>query len=124
MPPLTILILVTVLRVIDGDTLSIQVSSPTCLVPLVCQTTLRVAHIDAPELHSKCLGERDTGRLASNRVKQLAPPGTTLTLLDPKKDRYGRILADIPLIRETLIAEGLAVPYEGEKKQVKVCSKN
>lgn len=120
MPPLTTLILVTVLRVIDGDTLSIQAAN--CHVPLLCQTTLRVAHIDAPELHSTCTKERDAGRLALNRVKQLVPPGTVLTLTDPKKDRYGRILADVPLIRETLIAEGLAVLYEGEKKPSKPCN--
>ena len=116
------ILLVTVLRVIDGDTLSIQASSPTCLVPLLCKTTLRVAHIDAPEIHSKCPSERDAGHLALTRVKQLVPPGTVLTLTDPKKDKFGRLLADIPIIRQSLLSEKLATPYDGEKKATKTCN--
>lgn len=97
--------------VIDGDTIRFQ------------GATIRVADINAPEIQgAKCAAERHLGRQATLRLRallnagpfQLAPAG------GPDTDKYGRklrlIRRDGRSLGEALVAEGLARPWTGRRR--------
>ncbi|HSU03432.1 MAG TPA: thermonuclease family protein [Nocardioides sp.] len=75
-----------VVKVTDGDTLKVRVRG-------IGVRDIRIIGIDTPEVHG---GAECGGRRASQRMRQLAPVGSTVTLIsDPSqadRDRYGRLL--------------------------------
>jgi endonuclease YncB( thermonuclease family) len=75
-----------VVKVTDGDTLKVRIRG-------VGIRDIRIIGIDTPEVHG---GAECGGRKASQRMRGLAPVGSTVTLLsDPSqadRDRYGRLL--------------------------------
>jgi micrococcal nuclease len=86
----------------------------------------RLANIDAPELrHAQCDAERRLAMVAKRRLAELLASGTVaITVGDPVTgrtfDKYNRILATITVdghdVGQTLIAEGLARPWEGKRR--------
>lgn len=95
-----------VVRVVDGDTLVIDIDGK--------EERLRLIGIDAPEsVHPDKDKNTDMGRLASDFSK-LRLEGKTIGLEYDKetRDRYGRILAyvyiDGEMFNQTLLREGLA----------------
>ncbi len=71
---------------------------------------VRVQGINAPELHEA------GGTEALAAAVALAPPGTLVTLICARPDKYGRLLAQIVLptgesFGDRMVAEGHAVPY-------------
>lgn len=72
----------TVLSVGDGDTLRV--------VDGARRLTVRMACIDAPEI-----AQRPYGPAARQRLQQLAPVGSTVTLREQTTDRYGRTVAEV-----------------------------
>ena len=86
----------------------------------------RIANIDAPELrHAQCDAEGRLALLAKRRLEQILASGKIeIVIGDPATgrtfDRYERILATIKVdgkdVGETLIAEGLARPWEGRRR--------
>ncbi len=75
-----------VVKVVDGDTLKVRVRGGGT-------RSVRIIGIDTPEVHG---GRECGGREASDRMGELAPVGSTVTLIsDPSqadRDRYGRLL--------------------------------
>lgn len=88
--------------VVDGDTL------------WVAGEKIRIADIDAPELHGRCEAERALAMAARDRLVQLLRAGP-FTITRTGTDRYGRTLARLAnkggSIGEQLIAEGLATRW-------------
>jgi endonuclease YncB( thermonuclease family) len=96
--------------VIDGDTIRRD------------GVTIRLEDIDAPETHgARCAGEAVLGGRARQRLLELlnAGPFDVIDHGGRDVDRYGRKLRVIERggrrLSETLIAEGLARPWDGAR---------
>lgn len=103
----------TVRRVIDGDTLVVDIDLGFNL--LRTHETLRLNGIDTKE--------KELGSAAKAAVSQLCPFGEPiiLTTIKDRKDKYGRYLAVVTLsdgsdLAKVLIDRDLAVPYSGGKR--------
>lgn len=96
-----------VLRWVDGDTVKLSVD-----------VGFRVTITDTFRLYGLNTPERGQPNYAEARLRcmELLPIGTSVIVQTHKQDKYGRWLVDIPLIRETLIAEGLAVSFMTESQ--------
>jgi micrococcal nuclease len=102
----------TVTRVVDGDTLHLDVD-------LGCDTTLamtvRLYGLNCPEM------DTDAGKAAKTWVDEWvvdhAVAGVSLRTVKDKKEKYGRYLADLlpddgsPSLCTALLDSGHAVPY-------------
>ena len=96
--------------VIDGDT----IRSP-------AGVKYRLMGFDAPETYqARCDEELQLGLKAKARMEQLIASGTA-RLIEHRLDKYGRTLAELTIdgndVAETMISEGLARPYHGERRQ-------
>ena len=111
------------LRVIDGDTIKVQLNGT--------KTTVRLIGIDAAEstVNEKALRDAresdeplanilERGRIATKFLRQLAPTGTVLRFeYDREKyDKYGRVLAyaflpDGRMLQEVLLRAKQVRPY-------------
>lgn len=81
---------------------------------------VRISNIDAPEIFQpKCEKERKLGQLATRKLTYLFEQGEPVLQRAGRKDRYGRTLALVSVngedVGETLIADGLAVAWEGHR---------
>lgn len=101
-----------VIRVIDGDTLDVEVDLG---FRLTYRTPLRLAHINAPEKNTR------DGYAALVFVKEWAgelPLDVYVQTYKPY-DKYGRYLATVQkpseqyTLNDLLVQTGHAVPYEG-----------
>lgn len=102
----------TVVRVVDGDTVDVQLAGRT--------ERLRLIGMDTPETVDPRQPVQCFGREASARAKALLPEGTQVRIAgDPTqdtRDQYGRLLVylwlpDGRLFNEVMIAEGYAHEY-------------
>ena len=96
-----------VIRVVDGDTLEVELDTG--------RERVRLLGIDTPETVHPSKPVECFGPEASARMKQLAPPGTELRLeRDAElRDRFGRLLAhaylpDGTFINLSMVADGFA----------------
>lgn len=99
----------TVGRVVDGDTLDVDIDLG---MRIHFKARLRLAHVNCPEKNTP------EGVAAKNYVEGLLPPVTVVMVSTAKPDKYGRALADVQLgdgrdLAHLLIDGGFAVPYEG-----------
>ena len=108
----------TVIKVYDGDTITIAEKLPYAESPLF-RWSVRLDGIDTPEMKSKshelkCIAEEARDEL-SNKVL-----GKHVELRQIKPEKYGRILATVYLDGENLstwlLDEKYAYQYNGEKK--------
>ena len=106
----------TVERVVDGDTVDVSTWSGTKRVRLLNINAPELGHDGAPE---ECLAEE-----AKDRLEELLPAGTTVTLeydVD-RQDRYGRELAGVfvgnDFVNEHMVRDGFAhaVLFEPNRK--------
>lgn len=91
-----------ILRWVDGDTVKLSVDVG---FRVTIEDTFRLYGINTPERGQPLYAE------ARLRCMELLPIGAQVTVRTYKQDKYGRWLVNIPIIRETLIAEGLAKPF-------------
>jgi micrococcal nuclease len=96
-----------VVKVVDGDTLEVELDTGTERVRLLGIDTPETVHPTKPV---ECFGPE-----ASSRMKELAPPGTVLRLeRDVElRDRYGRLLTyaylpDGTFLNRSMLADGYA----------------
>lgn len=114
MTPLMILLLGMAITVVDGDTIDVD------------GERIRIANIDAPEIHQpQCDAERRLGLVAKRRLQELLATGVLeITRGDPAtgrlKDRNARTLGVVSVngqdVGEELVAEGLARPWRGKRE--------
>lgn len=105
---------------IDGDTIRTYVSLP---APLN-RVSIRIRGIDTPEKGKRaaCAQEAMLADKASLAAKELIANATTMVVSSLKWDKYGgRIVGDVSIngvdVGRALIAQGVAAPYDGGKKQ-------
>ena len=107
-----------VVRVIDGDSLVVNVPS---FPPIIGQEiAVRIAGCDTPELRDRRPEIQELARRAKAMTAELAPVGSRIWLHDIRRDKYFRLLARVRTdsgdIGEALLRQGLAVPYSGGRK--------
>ena len=107
----------------DGDTCT--VSLPDLPALFGDHITVRLAGIDTPEIKGICEKEKALARQAQAFTQKLMVEAQKIELLDPKRDKYFRILArviaDGKEVAHELVAAGFAVPYNGQGKKRDWC---
>ena len=109
----------TIRRVVDGDTVDITLDLG---FDILYNNRIRLLGIDTPESRTRDLEEKKLGLAAKERVRELCPVGSTVTVKTPKDGRgkFGRILGEIYVgdvnVNKLLVEEGHAVEYFGGKK--------
>ena len=110
----------TVVKVYDGDTITIATHVPGSRDRTVYKFSVRLAGIDCPELRSKSEDERARAR-ASQQALSDAILGKRVTLTNTRTEKYGRLLCDVwdggRHMNQWLLDQGLAVAYDGRKKK-------
>jgi len=109
----------TVLNVIDGDTIDIEVDLG---FRVYQEMRVRLAGVDTPEKNAKHPELRAEAMKSKQRVVDLVL-GKRLLVETFKVDKYGRYLAKVFLdtsdgksLNDVLLEEGLAVAYDGGKR--------
>lgn len=108
----------------DGDTFTVRVPD---VHPLLGEKiSVRVAGIDAPELYSSDLCERNVAIVSQRYVNSILSRARRIDLVALQRDKYFRILADVRVDEENLsqmlLNQGLAYPYDGgAKKKINWC---
>jgi endonuclease YncB( thermonuclease family) len=110
-----------VFRVIDGDT--VQFDAPFLPEELGKSLSLRILGVDTPEkgFRAKCEQEAALAERASEFTKYVVFTAKKHQIIIKKWDKFGgRVLGDLLLdgksLRELLIENNYAVPYNGAKK--------
>ena len=109
---------VDIVRVYDGDTFFVDIAD----IPAVFgdDIGIRVRGIDTPEIRGKCDQEKHLAYKSRDFVIRVLENATVVDLMDVKRGKYFRVLADVLadgiLLSTLLINEGLAVVYNGGKK--------
>ncbi len=92
-------------RAVDGDTLD------------CAGRRVRLANIDAPELHGRCTAETQMAERAKLAAMIALADAPVRVVPEGRDDRYGRLIARVAIdgrdLGETLIAQSLARPYSG-----------
>jgi micrococcal nuclease len=104
---------VVVHRVVDGDTLNLDLALGFDV--WMQDQNIRLAHIDAPEMPS------DAGKAAKAYLESLIgplPAKLVMASMKDAQDKYGRYLGVFLTpsgvnVNEAMVAAGHAVPYEG-----------
>jgi micrococcal nuclease len=107
---------VVVHRVVDGDTLNLDLALGFDV--WMQDQNIRLAHIDAPEMPT------EAGQAAKAYLESLLgplPAKLVMASLKDAQDKYGRYLGVFLTpsglnINEAMVAAGHAVPYEGGKR--------
>ena len=107
-----------VIKVYDGDTITIAVEFP--FEPNThYRFSVRLAGIDAPEIHGKSEDEILAAQCAKDEMTRLVLNKTVL-LENISFEKYGRLLADVYVgdlhINQHMIDTGMAVKYDGGTK--------
>ena len=115
----------TVLRVVDGDTVDVDIDLGFNV--WVRGERVRIMGIDTPESRTSDEVEKIFGNAAKNRLKELLGETAILKTQVSKdgedmKGKFGRILGDFVapdgrMVTEILIEEGHCVPYFGGSKE-------
>ena len=111
----------TVLRVIDGDTIDVNLDLG---FRVRFETQLRFKGVNTPELRGPT---RAAGMTSKAYVEQAVPPGTLIIVNTYKVEKYGRYLAEVLYaqgaktrdeilanarnLNHELLEHGLAVPF-------------
>mgnify|MGYP003326517070 CR=1 FL=1 len=105
-----------IIRVVDGDTIDISIDLG---FEVARKERVRIAGINAPEIHTKDAAEKAAGMTARQFVVDWVakhPQVTVTTVKDAEK--YGRYLAHVvgtdgQDLGQLLLAANLAKPYDG-----------
>ena len=110
-----------VIKVYDGDTITI-VSKPYRREPPY-RFTIRLNHIDCPEMNSKDDNEWEAAHIVQEQLSHKIL-NKYVTIKNRSIEKYGRLLCDVYLknecINDWLLENRYAVKYEGKKKSVPV----
>lgn len=106
-------------EVVDGDTLAVRV---TVWIEQDLRVLVRLRGIDAPERRSKCEDERRLANAATERLAALVSGGAVVLSAIEGDKYFGRVIAEVATaeggdVGAALVAEGLARPYDGGRRQ-------
>ena len=108
-----------VIKVYDGDTITIAAK----IHFLDCQYyrfSVRLAHIDSPELKTKNIDEKNYALKAKTELENVIL-NKMVNIKILKSDKYGRLLAEViydnKSINNWLLSNHLAVNYNGKTKK-------
>jgi len=108
-----------VIAVVDGDTLVVRAR---IWLGQVLETRVRLAGIDAPELHGRCAEERERATRARDFLVR-AVDGGEIVLRHVEFGKYaGRVIARVETaagedLADALLRAGLAREYGGERRR-------
>lgn len=110
-----------VVKVVDGDTVDLMIDLGFNMFTV---QRIRLAGVDSPEIHTKNKDEKEHAIRAKGFVIEFFEQAKTAgyqiyvkTTLDDKYGRMlGRILANNQCLNDLLLTNGLAFPYNGERK--------
>ncbi len=110
----------TIRRVVDGDTIDVDVDLG--FGTWRCSERIRLFGVDTPECRTRDAKEKAAGLLAKKFVEHVLHVGETYKLQTREKGKFGRFLGVIFIsartsINATLVSERLAVAYHGQSKQ-------
>ncbi len=114
------------IRNYDADTITFDIPN---VHPLIGKhISVRVRHLDAPEIKGKLPCEKEAARTAKRLIETLMKNAKRIDLKNAGKDKYFRILADVIVdgkpLKDTLLKNNLAYAYEGKTKQkINWCSR-
>lgn len=102
----------------DGDTITVDIQN---VHPLLGEKiSVRINGINTAELNSKKSCEKEVARKAKALVESALSAAKQIDLLNIKRDKYFRILADVSAdqqsIKYLLLKNNLAHEYDGETK--------
>lgn len=103
----------------DADTITVDIPN---VHPLIGKNiSIRVRHIDAPEIKGSLPCEKEASRMARGLVENLLKNAKSIDLENVDRDKYFRILADVLVdgknLKDLLIKNNLAYSYEGGTKE-------
>lgn len=109
------------IKVYDGDTITIACGLPPYEPGKpIYRWSVRLRGIDAPEMRTKCANEKACATYAKEMMAAQVLD-KIVTLENVSYDKYGRVLADVFVdsvnVTDKLLANNLAVPYDGGTKQ-------
>jgi micrococcal nuclease len=109
----------TVVKVYDGDTITIATKLPYDNSPYY-RFSVRLKGIDCPEIKTSNLYEKQCALIARDFLRELIMDKIVI-LKDVELEKYGRILANVYIddqnVSGLLCEKKLAVTYEGGTKQ-------
>ena len=107
----------------DGDTITFNIPN---LHPIIGKKiAVRINGIDTPEIKGKCDKEKYDAEQAKCMVEDLLKDAERIDLKNLQRGKYFRIVADVYAdgenLAEALIDSGMAVRYNGGKKNARWC---
>lgn len=108
----------TVVRIVDGDTLELAAVAPGPALESTQQVDVRLLEIDTPETVDPNEPVQCYGAQATQRLTELAPPGSTVWIQRDQelRDRYGRYL--LYLWNDAGVFVNLALVQDGYARAV------
>jgi micrococcal nuclease len=112
---------VTVIKIIDGDTIDVDIDLG--FKTILRKQRIRLFGMDTPESRTRDKEEKKRGLLSKNYLTSKCPIGSTIRLRSHGKGKFGRILGEIfeynkeISINDEMCNEGYAVPYHGQSKE-------
>ena len=107
----------------DGDTTTFNL--PNLHLIIVNKIATRVNGIDTPEIRGKCDKEKYDAKQAQGMVEEFLKDAERIDLKNMGRGKYFRIVADIYVdgenLAEALVDSGMAVRYDGGKKNARWC---
>jgi endonuclease YncB( thermonuclease family) len=103
----------------DADTITVDIPGTHPLIGK--NVSVRVAHVDTPEIKTEDLCEKAAGRAAQRLIENILKNAKRIDLVNVERDKYFRILADVEVdgrsLKDILFKNELAYAYEGGTKQ-------
>ena len=107
----------------DGDTITFNLPN---LHPIIGKKIrVRLNGLDTPEIRGKCDKEKYNAEQARDMVTDILKDAERIDLKNMGRGKYFRIVADVYVdgenLAEALIDSGMAVRYDGGKKNARWC---
>ena len=107
----------------DGDTITFNLPN---LHPIIGnKIAIRVNGVDTPEIRGKCDKEKYDAEQAKGMVEDFLKDAERIDLKNMERGKYFRIVADVYAdgenLAEALVDSGMAVRYNGGKKNAHWC---
>lgn len=103
----------------DADTITFDIPNVHPLLGM--KVSIRVRHVDTPEIKGKGKCEKDAARTAQRLVENQLKGAKRIDLQNIGRDKYFRILADVVIdghqLKDILLKKKLAYAYEGGTKE-------